>query len=256
MAPTSCDQVPSLAEKLHAVGEPCFSVFKERRLAGVPPPEMGSDSEDSLAIPGDPEYVSSIKLLSEDGGSAAWLVANIRCTDDIVMARIPAWAGDDATSCIFPRQVQDSWTTETEYKPIDKSETGCLRITDVRGKGKGCVVNHAVPRGEVVERERACCLMPSTFLTPQQTAHALAQSMSPKQRAAFFELYNCKSADPNDALGIIRTNSFMIPGLPGHNALYTTVFETFSRINHRCGGFPFLYGAAVIINQIACQLLP
>src|ERR1700744_6436313 len=114
----SCDQVPSIAEKLPAVGKPRFSVFEERRLAGVPPPEMGSDSEDSLAIPGDPEYLSSIKLLSEDGGSAAWLVANVRCADDIVMARIPAWAGDNATSCIFPRQVQKSWTTTTEYKPI------------------------------------------------------------------------------------------------------------------------------------------
>lgn len=242
MAPTSCDhdqhQPPSISEKLHAVGKPCFSVFEERRLAGVPPPEITSAS-DSLAIPGDPEDLTTIKLLPEDGGSAAWLVANVRCADDIVMARIPAWAGDDATSCIFPRQVQNSWP-KSEYKPIEKSEAACLRITDVKGKGKGCVVAHGVPRGELVARERALFMMPRTFMTPQQqTAHLLANSMSPKQRAAFFALYNCKSADPNDALGITRTNSFLVPGMPGHNVLYTAVFETFSRINHRCGGFHF-----------------
>jgi hypothetical protein len=239
MAPAICDhdqhQHPSLVEKLHAVGKPCFSVFEERRLAGVPPPEMDSAS-DSLAIPGDPEDLTTIKLLPEDGGSAAWLVANVRCADDIVMARIPAWAADGATSCIFPRQVQKSWP-KTEFKPIEKSEASCLRITDVRGKGKGCVVARAVPRGELVARERALFMMPRTFVTPQQTAQALANSMSPKQRAAFSALHNCKSADPNDSFGILRTNSFLVPGMPGHNVLYSAVFETFSRINHRCGAF-------------------
>ena len=57
---------------------------------------------------------------------------------------------------------------------------------------------------------------------------------SPNQRAAFFALHNCNSADPNDALSIISTNSFLIPGVPGHNVLYSAVFETFSRLNHRC----------------------
>jgi hypothetical protein len=240
MAPASCDhdnQHPSIAEKLNAVGKPCFSVFEERRLAGVPPPEMDSAS-DSLAIPGDPEDLTAIKLLPEDGGSAAWLVANVRCADDIVMARIPAWAGDGATSCIFPRQVQTSWP-KSEYKPIDRSEASCLRTTDVRGKGKGCVVARGVPRGELVARERALLMLPRTFVTLQQTANALANSLSPKQRATFSALYNCKSADPNDSFGIIRTNSFLVPGMPGHNVLYTAVFETFSRINHRCGFPPY-----------------
>jgi hypothetical protein len=112
----------------------------------------------------------------------------------LVMARIPTWAADGATSCIFPRQIQNSWP-KTEFKPIEKSEASCLRITDVRGKGKGCVVARAV--------------------TPQQTAHALANSMSPKQRATFSAFYNCKSADPNDLFSILRTNSFLIPGMPG-----------------------------------------
>jgi len=51
-------------------GSPVFlRFFKERRLAGVPPPEMGSS--DTLAIPGDPEHLTTIKLLPEDGASAA-----------------------------------------------------------------------------------------------------------------------------------------------------------------------------------------
>jgi hypothetical protein len=58
--------------------------------------------------------------------------------------------------------------------------------------------------------------------------------MMPNQRAAFFALHNCNSADPDDSLSIISTNSFLIPGVPGHNVLYSAVFETFSRLNHRC----------------------
>jgi hypothetical protein len=72
----ACDQdhqLPSIVEKLLTVGRPCFPVFEERRLAGVPPPEMGS-APDNLAIPDDPEEVSTIKLLPE----AAWLITHVR----------------------------------------------------------------------------------------------------------------------------------------------------------------------------------
>lgn len=190
MALASCDQdhqLPTIVEKLLAVGRPCFPVFEERRLAGVPPPEMGS-APDTLAIPDDPEDISTIKLLPE-GAAAAWLVTHIRCAEHIVMARIPAWAGDGATSCMFPRQVELSWP-KTEYKPIDKSEANCLRVSDVRGKGKGCVAAHAVPRGELVARERALLLMPRTFVTPKEAANAVASAMTPKQRAAFFATHS------------------------------------------------------------------
>jgi hypothetical protein len=240
--------LPSIVEKLLAVGRPCFPVFEERRLAGVPPPEMGS-APDTLAIPDDPEDISTIKLLPE-GAAAEWLITHVRNVEDIVMARIPAWAGDGATSCIFPRQVQHNWP-QTEHKPIDKSEAGCLRVTDVRGKGKGCVAARAVPRGELVARERALLLMPRTFLTPQHAANTVASALTPKQRSAFLALYNCKSAEPGDALGIIRTNSFLVPGMPGHNVLYSAVFETFSRINHRCGRFPLVAVLKVIMSELA-----
>jgi hypothetical protein len=241
-------QLPSIVEKLLAVGWPCFPVFEERRLAGVPPPEMGS-SPDNLAIPDDPEDVSTIELLPE-GAAAAWLITHVRKVEDIILSRIPAWAGDRATSCIFPRQVQHSWP-QTEHKPIDKSEASCLRVTDVRGKGKGCVAARTVPHGELVARERALLLMPRTFLTPQHAANNVASAMTPKQCAAFFALYNCKSAEPGDALGIIRTNSFLVPRMPGHNVLYSAVFETFSRINHRCGHFPLFAVLKVIMSGLA-----
>jgi hypothetical protein len=221
-------QLPSIVEKLLAVGWPCFPVFEERRRAGVPPPEMGS-APDNLAIPDDPEDVSTIELLPE-GAAAAWLITNVRKVEDIILSRIPAWAGDGATSCIFPRQVQHSWP-QTEHKAIDKSEASCLRVTDVRGKGKGCVAARAVPRGELVARERALLLMPRTFMTPQRAANTVASAMTPKQHAAF--------------------NSFLVPGMPGHNVLYSAVFETFSRINHRCGHFPLFAVLKVIMSGLA-----
>jgi hypothetical protein len=224
-------QLPSLAEKLLAVGKPRFNLFEERRRGGVPPPEMESAS-DTLAIPADIKDLSNIKLLSKDNVAAPCT----RRAEDVFMGRIPEWAGDDATSCIFPRQVQDNWP-KTEFKPIDSSEASCLRVTDVRGKGKGCVAARTVPRGELVARERALLIIPRTFMTPQQVAGGLAKLMSPKQLVSFSALYNCKSAEPHDALGIISTNSFLLPGMPGHDAPYSAVFETFARINHRCGFF-------------------
>ncbi|KAH9173568.1 hypothetical protein EDB89DRAFT_1905260 [Lactarius sanguifluus] len=164
MALASCDQdhqLPTIVEKLLAAGRPSFPVFEERRLAGVPPPEMGS-APNTLAIPGDPEDISTIELLPE--GAAAGVVKH-------------------------------SWP-EIVYKPIDRSEASCLRITDVRGKGKGSVAASAVPRGELVARERALLMMPRTFVIPQHAASTVATAMTPKQRAAFSALYNCKSADP------------------------------------------------------------
>ena len=232
----ACDRDQSLSEKLIAVGKPRFNVFEERRLGGVPPPEIESAS-DALAIPADIKGLWSLDLIPEDGASAAWLAAHVRHGRDIFAARIPACAGDNATSCIFPRQVgQHSWPT-TEYKPIDRSEASCLRVTDVRGKGKGCVVARTIPRGELVARERALILLPRTFVSPQQVASVLVKSLSPNQRASFSALYNCTSAKPDDAVGIILTNGLPVPGMPGHSVLYTAVFETFARINHRCGFF-------------------
>ena len=117
------------------------------------------------------------------------------------MARIPECAGDNVTSCIFPREVvQDSWP-KTEYKPIDRSEASCLRVTDVRGKGKGCVAARTIPRGELVARERALLLMPRTFMSTEQVASILAKSLSPEQRVSFSALYNCNSAESDDLLG-------------------------------------------------------
>jgi len=85
-----------------------------------------------------------------------------------------------------------------------------------------------------VARECALLVMPRSSLSPRQFVNAATNIMMPNQRAAFFALHNCNSANPNDALGFISTNSFLIPGVPGHDVLYSAVFETFSRINHRC----------------------
>jgi hypothetical protein len=233
-------QPPSTVEKLLAEGKPRFDVFEERRRAGVPPPEI----ESALAIPDNTGVLSNIKHLPESfgpGGSWAWLATHIQRPGDLLPTRIPEWAGADevATSCIFPRQVEES--RSKTYKPIDSSEANCLRVTDVLGKGKGCVAARTLSPGELVARERALLLIPRTTPGLQPVAILWKEFMSTKERASFSALYNCsKSEEPDhDALGIVRTNSFLIPGMPGHNVLYVAVFETFARINHRCGGFFF-----------------
>ena len=203
---------------------------------------MHSDSDIILLIPDDDI------LQSDDGGSsssssstellpetdaATWFAAHVRSTEDIMLSRIPAWGVQGVTTCIIPKLVALRWPSIV-YEPIGKAETSCLRVKNVRGKGKGCVAARAVPRGELVARERALLVMPRTCLSPQQFVNGATNKMMPNQRAAFFALHNCGSADPNDALSIISTNSFLIPGVPGHNVLYSAVFETFSRLNHRC----------------------
>lgn len=252
-SPDQGDQNPPLIQRLLGAWQTKFSIFEQRRLAGAPPsePEIPSDS-DILPIPADiivqSDDESSIELVPETE-AATWLTTHVRSTEDIMLSRIPAWGVEGVTTCIFPKIVALRWPSIV-YGPIDKGETSCLRVKNIRGKGIGCVAACAVPRGEPVARERALLVMPRTCLSPRRLVNAATKTMTPNQRAAFFALHNCNSADPNDALSIISTNSFLIPGVPGHDVLYAAVFEIFSRLNHRCRVFAsFRSARPVLINE-------
>ena len=237
-SPNQSNQNPTLAQRLLAVGEPRFPVFEQQRRAGVPPsPDDAELPSGTLAIP-KLEGTPTIKLLPESV-AATWLTTNVRSAEDILFARIPAWGMQGVTTCIFPKIVAQSWP-QTTYSPIDKAVAGCLRVEDIQGKGKGCVAVRGVPRGEIVAQERALLVMPRTCVAPQYFVGAATNTMTPNQRAAFFALHDCKSTGNkgNNALGIISSNSFLVPGVPGHDVLYSAVFETFSRLNHRCGSPP------------------
>ena len=231
------NQNPSLIERLLEAWQPKFPIFQPRRLTGAPPsePVILSDS-DILPIPEEIIVQSddepSIELVPEPE-AATWFTTHVRSTEDIMLSRIPAWGVEGVTTCIFPKIVTLRWPS-IEYEPIGKAETNCLRVKNIREKGKGCVAARAVPRGGLVARERALLVMPRTCLSPRQFVNDATNTMTPNQRAAFFALHNCNSADPKDALGIISTNSFLIRGVPGHDVLYSAIFETFSRLNHRC----------------------
>ncbi len=244
-SPDPSNQNPPLIQRLLEAWQPKLPVFKKRRLAGAPPsePEIPSDSgilpiPEHIIIQSNDEF-STVLLPETD--AATWLTAHVRSTEDVMLSRIPAWGIEGVTTCIFPKAVGLSWPSIV-YKPIGKAETSNLRVENIRGKGKGCVAVRAVPRGEPVARERALLVMPRTCLYPRQLVNVATDTMTPNQRTTFFALHNCNSADPNDALGIISTNSFLIPGMPGHDVLYSAVFETFSRLNHRCRISPFFRG--------------
>ncbi|KAI9453973.1 hypothetical protein BJY52DRAFT_1418062 [Lactarius psammicola] len=78
--------LPTIVENLPAVGGLVFLSSRSGTLAGVLPPEVGS-APDTLAIPGDPEDVSTMDL--PECAVAAWLITHIRSAEDIVLARIP-----------------------------------------------------------------------------------------------------------------------------------------------------------------------
>ena len=226
-SPDQGNQNPPLIQRLLGAWQPKFPVFEQRRLAGAPPsePEVPSDS-DILPIPEDiivQSDESSIELVPETE-AATLLTTHVRSPEDIMLSRIPAWGVEGVTTCIFPKIVALRWPSIV-YEPIGKAESSCLRVKNIRKKGKGCVAVYAVPRGEPVARERALLVMPRTCLSPQRLVNAATNTMTPNQRAAFFALHSCNSADPNDALSIISTNSFLIPGVPGHDVLYSAVFR-------------------------------
>ena len=232
-SPDHSNQNPTLAQRLLAVGEPRFPVFEQQRRAGVPPsPPDAELPPGTLAIP---ERTPPIELRPESV-AATWLTTNVQSVEDILFARIPAWGVQGVTTCIFPKVVAKSWP-QTPYGPIDKAEASCLRVKDIQGKGKGCVAERGVPRGELVARERALLVMPRTCVAPEYFVGAATNTMTPNQRVAFFALHASKSSGDksNNALDIISSNSFLIPGVPGHDVLYLAIFETFSRLNHRCG---------------------
>ena len=250
--PDEGNQNPPLIQRLLGAWQPKFPVFEQWRHAGAPPSEseIPSDS-DTLPIPEDiivqSDDESSIDLVPESE-AATWLATHVRNTEDIMLSRIPAWGIEGVTTCIFPKIVALRWPS-IAYEPIGKAETSCLRVKNIRKKGKGCVAACAVPRGEPVARERALLVMPRTCLSPRQLVNAATNKMTPNQRAAFFALHSCNSADPDDALSIISTNSFLVPGVPGHDVLYSAVFETFSRLNHRCRIFASFPSACAGTNK-------
>src|SRR6266849_7424149 len=149
-----------LIQRLLEAWQPKFPVFeqRERLLAGAPSSEGEIPSDyDILPIPEDitsqSDDESSIDLVPETE-AATWLTTHVRSTEDIMLSRIPAWGVEGVTTCIFPKIVALRWPSIV-YEPIDKAETSCLRIKNIREKGKGCVAARAVPRGEPVARERA-----------------------------------------------------------------------------------------------------
>ena len=247
-SPDQSNQNPTLAQRLLEVGEPRFTVFEQQRRAGVLPSTSDAElSPGTLAIP---KEAPAIKLLPESVATT-WLTTNVRSAEDILFARIPAWGVQGVTTCIFPKVVAQSWP-QTPYGPIDKAEASCLRVKNIRGKGKGCEAARGVARGELLARERALLVMPRTCIAPQYFVGAATNTMTPNQRTAFFALHDCKpSGDKgNNALGIISSNSFLIPGMPGHNVLYLAIFETFSRLNHRCGSPPHFVVPQVMTSQV------
>ncbi|KAF8265964.1 hypothetical protein EI94DRAFT_1702127 [Lactarius quietus] len=207
MATPTCDQ-DHLAEKLLPVRKPCFCLFSR---SGESPPETGSSSG-TLAIPDDLEDLTTIKLFPKRIIDARKKSSWRESQHGLATARPPVSPS--------PRQVQKSWP-KAEFKSIDKSEASCLRVSDVREKEKGCVMTGAVPRGDLLTRERALLLMPRTFATPHKVANAWANTMLPKLRAEF--------------LAIVQhhTHQF-IPGprnaQPQRPLL--GIFETFAHINH------------------------
>ena len=243
----SSNQNPTLAQRLLAVGEPRFTVFEKQRHAGVPPPPNPKLPPGSIDIP---EDTPAVELLRESAAAATWFAEHVKDEEDIMFSRIPGWAVERVTTFMFPKVLVESWPP-IEYGPIDKAEASCLQVKDIRGKGKGCVAAHAVPRGEPVARERALLVMPRTCGSLRSFVGTATYRMTPNQQEAFFALHNCHSSDKGDALGIISSNSFLIPGVPGHDVLYSAVFETFSRINHRYDISPRSMVSQVLTNQVS-----
>jgi hypothetical protein len=57
--------------------------------------------------------------------------------EDIMLSRIPAWGVEGVTTCIFHKLVALGWPS-IMCGPIGNAETTCLRVKNIRGKGKGC----------------------------------------------------------------------------------------------------------------------
>ena len=228
-------QNSALARKISKIGEPRFDVFDKWKRTGRSQLDTAEEElpPGTLTIPKQIQDHENIQLKGE-GFAAEWMSSNVRRTEDVTLVRIPAWAVEGVTMCIFPNVVVQTWP-KTEYIPINRDDASCLRVADIREKGKGCLATRAIPRGELVARERALLLMPRTLTSPRQFVSAATSTMPPNQRDAFFALHNCRSADSGDVIGIISTNSFFVHGMPSHPVLYSAVFEIFSRVNHRYG---------------------
>ncbi|KAH9966155.1 hypothetical protein BJV74DRAFT_799575 [Russula compacta] len=159
-------QNSALARKISEIGQPRFEVYDEWRRAGRSRLNTEELPPGTLTIPKQIQDHETIQLKGEEF-AAEWMSLNVRRTEDVALVRIPTWAVEGVTTCIFPNVVAQSWP-KTTYIPINRNDASCLSVADIREKGKGCLATRAIHRGELVARERALLLMPRTLTSPRR----------------------------------------------------------------------------------------
>ena len=136
-------QNSALARKISKIGEPRFDVFDKWKRTGRSQLDTAEEElpPGTLTIPKQIQDHENIQLKGE-GFAAEWMSSNVR--EDVTLVRIPAWAVEGVTTCIFPNVVVQTWP-KTEYIPINRDDASCLRVADIREKGKGCLATRAAP---------------------------------------------------------------------------------------------------------------
>ncbi|KAG6884617.1 hypothetical protein C0993_009529 [Termitomyces sp. T159_Od127] len=128
-----------------------------------------------------------------------------------------------------PVQVESPWSLSNPFV-----------LRKVPGQGTGAFTKNAYNPGDLILDERPIFVTPQ-FFNPQSEPsreHVLklaVDEMSPPSKELFGMLYNCKTNDPKDVVGIIGTNALGIGRLPGpYEYDYAALFILISRINHSC----------------------
>jgi hypothetical protein len=127
-------------------------------------------------------------------------------------------------------EAREKLLSRSPYPEIDSSEGCRIRVTDVPGKGKGCISTGPIPRGGLIIRERPLIIAPTVMAFPRNFDRTVARAMPPNERVALLSLNNCYE---DKIIGVLRTNNWEIGALPGHDAPYGATGAIISRINHR-----------------------
>jgi hypothetical protein len=118
------------------------------------------------------------------------------------------------------------------YRNYDSHAKSSFELASLPGKGKGLIATRNISRGELILRNKALFVLPSSIQSsPQALISSQLASLTPAERAQFYGLsFLPVQKDEDIPLSIFQTNA--VAAAPGTIGL----FPTFARLNHACAG--------------------
>ena len=127
---------------------------------------------------------------------------------------------------------------------LEKMETKLFLVTEIEGKGLGCVAQKHIKRGTLILREQPCLLLQPGLKNTKYFDDAFHgyEQMDNDQKDMFFDLANCYNGQIEVLTSYLKENPKLyaediaqkVIQITDTNGCHNGVFLEVSRFNHSC----------------------